>query len=283
VTELFVRLQNIVPQHALSRLVGRLAASRSRFIARPFIQVFSRIYGVSLAEARRKSLDEYASFNDFFTRELVESARPLPLEPDALVSPADGYVSQAGRIERDALIQAKGIRYETSALLDDSAAARAFDDGWFSTIYLAPPNYHRVHVPFDGRLVRAIALPGALFSVNARTEAGVPGLFHRNERLVCLFETSFGPMAVVMVGAMIVASIETSWSHCTSPYMRRQEERPDRVFGRGAELGRFCLGSTVIVLTPRGAVTPIAGVQTGRPVRMGETIARIRREGPETR
>jgi phosphatidylserine decarboxylase len=283
VTSVFVRLQRLVPQHRLSRLIGRLAASRSRFVARPFIRVFSRIYGVSLDEARRKSFDDYHSFNDFFMRELAESARPLPLEPDALVSPADGTVSQAGRIDSGALLQAKGIRYEAAALLDDAAAAREFEGGWFSTVYLAPSNYHRVHVPYDARLVRAIALPGSLFSVNSATELGVPGLFHRNERLVCLFDTAFGPLAVVMVGAMIVASIEADWSRFTSPYSSRQEERLDLPFQRGAELGRFCLGSTVIVLTPKGAVVPVAGIQAGRPVRMGETIARVRRETPETR
>lgn len=279
----FVRLQNLVPQHLLSRAIGRLASSRAPLVARPFIRVFSRIYGVSLADARRKSLDDYSSFNDFFTRELAESARPMPSEANAFVSPADGRVSQAGRIDRGALIQAKGLRYDTTALIDDAGFARAFDGGWFSTIYLAPSNYHRVHVPCDARLVRAIALPGALFSVNASTEAGVPGLFHRNERLVCLFDTAFGPLAVVMVGAMIVASIETDWSHLTSPYKARAEERHDRMFVRGSELGRFCLGSTVIVLTPPGAVTPVAGVQAGRPVRMGETIAWIRLALQETR
>jgi len=280
---LFVRLQNLVPQHLLSRLIGRLAASRSKLVARPFIKVFSRVYGVSLDDARRKSFDDYASFNDFFTRELAESARPLPLESDAFVSPADGIVSQAGRIDSGVLVQAKGVRYEVAALLDDAAAARDFEGGWFATVYLAPSNYHRVHVPFDARLTRAIALPGALFSVNAATEAGIPGLFHRNERLVCLFDTAFGPMAVVMVGAMIVASIETDWSRFTSPYPSRQEERHDRLFPRGAELGRFCLGSTAIVLTPKNAVVPSAGIQSGRPLRMGETIARIRPAPPETR
>ena len=264
----FVRLQKILPQHGLSRLAGRLAGSRR---ARgPLIRAFARAYGVDMAEAERQGLAEYGSFNDFFTRALKPGARPIDPSPGAIVSPADGAVSQAGVIERGELIQAKGIRYSFQALAG-ACASPAFEGGAFATIYLSPSDYHRVHLPLAGRLVRTVAIPGKLFSVNAKTEAGVEGLFAVNERLVMEFETERGRMLVVMVGAMIVASIETVWDGGPrSPYRETVVTEHDQSFEKGAEVGRFLLGSSVVLAFEPGHAD--LNLAAGDVVRMGEAI-----------
>ena len=268
----FAALQRVLPQHALSRLSGVLANSE---LLSPFlIRLFDAIYSVDLAEAERRTFDQYHSFNDFFTRALVPSARPLAPEP-ALLSPADGTVSQLGAIESGQLLQAKGIRYGLASLLCDPLAERTFDGGWFATIYLAPSDYHRVHAPLGGTLVQSIAVPGQLFSVNATTEASVERLFCRNERLVMRFESTRGPYALVMVGAMLVASIETVFDSPQSPYRELQQSKHERAFARGAEVGRFLLGSTTIVVVPRDMVTPSAKVAIGSRVRIGEALAAL--------
>lgn len=269
----FSRLQKLLPQHGLSRLVGRFTSARHPWIRRPLISTISRAYNISLSDAARKHPDDYLSFDDFFTRELAEGARPLPSNPNAIVSPADGTLSQCGDIQDRCLLQAKGIQYRLGSLLEDEDLARRFDGGWFSTIYLAPADYHRVHVPYDGRLIQSTAIPGALFSVNGRTEAGIIGLFCRNERLVCLFETEFGPMVVVLVGALIVASIDTLWHGPISPYQRIETHQPDLPFERGAELARFRMGSTAIVILPAGVAEARPEIIPGHRVRMGETLA----------
>ena len=268
----FAALQRVLPQHALSRLSGALA--NSELLSRPLIRAFSAIYSVELGEAERRSLDDYDTFNDFFTRALTASARPLAPEP-ALLAPADGTVSQLGPIASGQLLQAKGIRYELASLLCDPLAARTFDGGWFATIYLAPPDYHRVHAPLNGTLIESVAVPGQLFSVNAATEAVVEHLFCRNERLVMRFETAHGPYALVMVGAMLVASIETVFDAPPSPYREQSSSKHHRMFARGEEVGRFLLGSTAIVVAPRGMVTPLARLAVGSRVRMGEALATV--------
>jgi phosphatidylserine decarboxylase len=269
----FVQLQRLMPQHALSRLVGRFADST--LLARPLIRAFSAAYRVNLADAQRTSINDYTTFNDFFTRALAPGTRPLPENPRALASPVDGTVSQLGKIEDGRLLQAKGVRYLLASLLLDSRAARIFNGGWFATIYLAPSDYHRVHAPFDGTLVRSVAVPGELFSVNARTEAGVERLFCRNERLVMHFRTAAGPMVLVMVGALIVASIETVFDAPTSPYRREEVAAHDLKFARGDEIGRFLLGSTAIVIVPRDVFTPSKRLAIGTTVRMGEALGTI--------
>lgn len=265
----FVRLQKILPQHLISRVLGRLAASEGP-LRGPLVRLFARVYGVDLAEAERTDLADYRSFNDFFTRALAPGARPIAPAADAVASPADGVVSQAGRIERGELIQAKGIRY-SFARLADVCAGPAFEGGAFATVYLSPKDYHRVHLPLAGRLVRTVAIPGKLFSVNATTEAGVPGLFAVNERLVCEFETAHGPMLVVLVGAMVVASIETVWDGPRSPYRQRVVTAHDRAFEKGDEIGRFLLGSSVVLAFERDRVR-LDGLAAGRALRMGEAI-----------
>jgi len=268
----FGALQRVLPQHALSRLSGVLASSE--LLSRPLIRLFNAIYSVDLADAQRRSFDEYATFNDFFTRALAASARPLAPEP-ALLAPADGTLSQLGAIEAGRLLQAKGIRYELASLLCDPLAARTFDGGWFATIYLAPSDYHRVHAPLSGTLVQTVAVPGQLFSVNAATASSIERLFCRNERLVMRFETPHGPYALVMVGALLVASIEAAFDAPRSPYREQCTATHERAFARGDEVGRFLLGSTVIVVVPRGMVTPSATRAVGSRVRMGDALAAV--------
>jgi phosphatidylserine decarboxylase len=277
VNELFAVLQRLLPQHALSRLGGRLAVSRQPWIRKTFVHGFARYYQVDMTEAERSELDDYSSFNEFFTRRLRADARPLDPDPRALLSPADGTISQAGVLDDDLLLQAKGTRYRLDALTGGShCRADDFRGGSFATIYLAPRDYHRVHVPASGTLTATSAIPGALFSVNARTEAAVTDLFCRNERLVCRLETAHGPMLVVLVGALIVASIETVWGGPPSPYRQLRHDAWRQPVARGAELGRFLLGSTVIVCCARGRVDWISGLVPGARVRMGQRLGTFR-------
>lgn len=275
----FIALQQMLPQHALSRFGGRLAASTNPRLSQALIRNFSRVYDINLAEAERESLEDYESFNDFFTRALKADARPLPADPLAAVSPADGEVSQAGTIRRGRMLQAKGHTYALESLLGE--AAPEFEGGSFATIYLAPSDYHRVHAPVRGRLLKTRAIPGALYSVNGHTEAAIEALFARNERLVCEFATTHGRVMVVLVGAMIVASIDTVWDGPSSPYRREevtrfdQPEQTPQFYARGAEIGRFLLGSTVVVCFERGRSRLDPRLQPGRKVRMGEAIGRL--------
>lgn len=268
---LFASLQKLVPQHGLSRLAGHIAASETPWLKRLFIEQFARIYKVSMSEAERESFDDYSCFNDFFTRTLAADARPMPTQANALVCPADGTVSQLGAIDDDLLVQAKGHSYTLTNLA--GSLAEGFTDGTFCTIYLAPSDYHRVHLPFAGTLTATLAVPGALFSVNDSTEQAIPGLFARNERLVCRFMTEFGPMLVVLVGAMIVASIETDWSGPASPYLREELTDYHLVYQRGDEIGRFLLGSTAICCFPRDTVALDTTLARGSKVRMGQSLA----------
>lgn len=271
--ELFAFLQRLLPQHAVSRLAGRLADSRVRWIRRPFVHGFARFYRVDMSEAERPELDDYVSFNDFFTRALRAGARPLDADPLALVSPVDGVVSQAGPLDAGRLLQSKGVAYRLEDLIEGDGAA--FHGGSFVTLYLAPSDYHRVHAPASGRLTATTAIPGRLFSVNARTEAAVTDLFCRNERLACEFDTDHGRMLVVLVGALIVASIDTAWGGPASPYRQLRRDTWQRSFARGDELGRFLLGSTVIVCCEPGRVQWEPQVRAGARVRMGERLGRF--------
>jgi phosphatidylserine decarboxylase len=275
VSDYFAILQRALPHHPLSRWLGHAARARTPWLRRALIQSFIRHYGVDLSEAERTDPDDYASFNDFFTRALAPGARPLDPDPAALLSPADGTISQAGRIDGDHLLQAKGTRYRLASLVGEEAPV--FHGGSFVTVYLAPQDYHRVHLPTAGTLQRTTAIPGALFSVNARTEASISDLFCRNERLVCWFDTAYGRMLVVLVGALIVASIGTVWDGPASPYTRIQHDEWHRPFERGAEMGHFKVGSTVIVCCEPGRLSLDEHVRRGTRIRMGETLGRLRR------
>ncbi len=266
-------LQRLLPQHGISRLAGRLARSQTPWVRRTFIQTFSRVYGVDLSEALRSSPDDYESFNDFFTRELRADTRPQPSDPLSVVCPADGFISQAGRLTHDKLMQAKGTNYSLRSLTGMDLPQ--FHEGTFVTVYLAPNDYHRVHLPVTAQLVRTTAIPGELFSVNARTEATISDLFCRNERLVCHFESSHGDMLVILVGALIVASIETVWPGPQSPFESRTETNYGLRLERGSEIGRFLLGSTVIVCFEPDRVELDGTLGTGSKVRMGQSIAQL--------
>ena len=270
----FITMQKLLPQHGLSRLVGHLAKSHLPWVRKPFIEGFARAYKVNMSEAARTSLSEYSCFNDFFTRELKPGGRPLASDEQLAISPADGVISQAGRIEQGRLMQAKGNAYALAALAGEPCDR--FNGGTFATVYLAPRDYHRVHVPLAGRLVKVRTIPGALFSVNATTEAEIPSLFARNERLVCHFETDHGEMLVVLVGALIVASIETVWGSPISPYRSISETawQPQQrlSFQRGDEIGRFLLGSTVVVCLENQSASLAEGVTSGQSIRMGERL-----------
>jgi phosphatidylserine decarboxylase len=271
---LFVTLQKLLPQHLLSRTAGAFASTEHSWISGPFIRTFARAYDVDMEEAERTELADYRSFNDFFTRALKPEARPIDDGENTLVCPADGAVSQAGTITNGELLQAKGIRYSFEALAD-SCAAETYEGGSFLTVYLSPKDYHRVHVPSAGTLKRSVAIPGSLFSVNSATEAEVHGLFARNERLVMEFETPHGKMLVIMVGALIVASIETVWDGPPSPYHEKAEHSHDIILDKGAEMGRFLLGSTVILAFEKDRVHLDPALAPGVPVRMGQRIGEI--------
>jgi phosphatidylserine decarboxylase len=278
----FILLQHVLPQHALSRVAHRLTRSRTPWLKDALISAFMRGYRPPMDEARISEPLAYGSFNDFFTRALRPGARPLPDDPTAVVSPADGVFSAIGQIEGTALLQAKGRRFSLLQLLAARADwAATLAGGSYATIYLAPFNYHRVHMPADGRLAAAWHVPGRLFSVNNATCAAVDALFARNERVVLAFEGRT-PFVVVLVGALFVGSMTTVWHGDVTPRSARAPAtlEPQEATAaslaqpRGAELGRFNMGSTVIVLWPRGAVQWAAGLEPGSPVRMGQAIGR---------
>ena len=250
---LFTTLQQFVPQQQLSELAGRLAASRHPLVKRAFIRSFAKAYNITLEEYERDSLNAYESFNDFFTRELKDDARAIDSTAGGIVSPADGIISQLGQIKDHKVLQAKGRDYDIGQLLANSADGDYFADGSFATVYLAPSNYHRVHMPFSGTLTATGYVPGTLFSVNTVTAANIPDLFARNERLVCMFDTQYGKAAVVLVGAMIVAGIESVATGKITRTDTMQEQQHNMELAKGDELGRFYLGSTAIVVLPKAA------------------------------
>ncbi|WP_410471577.1 archaetidylserine decarboxylase [Faucicola mancuniensis] len=270
---LFTTLQNIVPQQALSEFAGKLASSENPIVKRFFIHGFSTVYGIKLDEYQRDNWNDYKSFNDFFTRELKDGVRQISDKESGIICPADGKVSQIGQIKQNQILQAKGKSYEVGQLLADHELGKTMLDGSFATIYLAPTNYHRVHMPFDGTLVETIYVPGKLFSVNNETAENVPDLFARNERCVCVFDTVFGKACVVLVGAMIVAGIETV---ATGKLQRSdviQRQTHNMPLKKGDELGRFYLGSTAIVVLPKEAGTTWqGGLENGTVVKMGQLL-----------
>lgn len=255
-TNFFIGLQAILPQHHLSRLIGWLAnLENPLWLKNLLITAFMQVYGISLQDAEFSRAQDYRSFNHFFTRGLAPSARPQA--QSRYLQPADGELSQRGNIEDGQIIQAKGRWYSTSELLaGNEAEAQPFNSGSFATVYLSPSDYHRVHMPISGTLRKTRYVPGELFAVNNATTAGVDKLFARNERLVCWFDTADGPVVLVFVGAIIVAGIETVWGGIESPNpgtVREREFSPNEAptFAAGDEIGRFFLGSTVVILTPR--------------------------------
>lgn len=275
---LFVAVQHLLPQHLLSALMYRVARWRWRPFKDALIGWFVGHFRVDMSLAAEPDPKAYPSFNAFFTRALRPDARPLAAESAALLCPADGALSQMGEVRDGALFQAKGHSYTALDLLGgDARAAASFAGGTFATIYLSPRDYHRVHMPLEGVLTTMTHIPGRLFSVNAATARAVPGLFARNERVVCLFETTVGPVAVILIGAIFVGSIETVWAGQVTPLPRggyRPAVGPVHL-GLGEEMGRFNMGSTVILLLPPGAVDLDPGLKPGDPLRMGQALGRL--------
>lgn len=277
--KLFAALQHALPKHLLSRFIYSVMRCESPAIRRPIIANFLRAYDVNMAEATQPDPYAYRSFNDFFTRALRPDARPIAAAADAIVSPVDGTLSQCGRIHAQSLMQAKGRQYSLTELLaNDAAAIDAYRDGSFACVYLAPYDYHRIHMPFAGRLRSTVYVPGDLFSVNAATVRAVPRVFARNERVICDFDTEAGRMAVILVGALFVGSMETV--HCgeiNPPPRRRKmpqsiEKGAGREFAKGEELGRFNMGSTVVLLSQRDRVRWKNTLMPELKVKLGEAI-----------
>jgi len=268
--------QYLLPKQALTVLAGKLAGARAGGLTTGVIRWFVERYRVNMEEAANPDIASYASFNEFFTRPLRDGARPLA--PADFICPVDGAISQFGPIERDQIFQAKGHHYSTTALVGgDRQLAAQFTDGSFATLYLSPRDYHRIHMPCAGRLQRMIHVPGALFSVNPTTARGVPGLFARNERVVCVFDSAQGPFVLTLVGATIVGSMATVWHGVVNP--PRPGKIREWVYGdrnitlaQGEEMGRFLLGSTVVMLFPKGVLRFNPDWAPARAIRLGEAM-----------
>jgi len=278
----FALLQELLPQQWLSRTMHGLARSTRPAVRGAIIRAVLRAYPmIDMREAAEPDPFAYPSFNAFFTRALRPGARPLAGDEGDLVSPVDGTLSQSGTVEAGRLLQAKGMHYTAGALLADEAAARRYEGGAYACIYLAPYNYHRIHMPLAGRLGATRYVPGRLYSVNAATARTVAGLYARNERVVCEFDTALGPLAMVLVGALFVGSIETVYAgEVNPPGTRGGAARPveagtGRSFARGEELARFNMGSTVVVLLGNPAARFAAGLGAGSVLRLGQALARI--------
>ncbi len=275
---LFLRIQRLLPKRALTEAIGWLAAREAGALTHFAIRRFIARYGVDMAEAAAPEPSAYRSFNAFFTRPLRDGVRPLAHAP--WICPVDGAVSQCAPIRNGSLVQAKDHAYTVAELLGgDQVLAQTFTDGAFATLYLSPRDYHRIHMPADGRLRSMRHIPGALYSVNPVTARGIPGLFARNERVVCEFEGAHAmPFVMVLVGATIVGSMATVWHGVVNPprpgAIRRWDYTDAQVnLGQGDEMGRFLLGSTVIMLVPQAAALPWPAWESGRPIRMGEAFA----------
>ena len=273
--------QYLTPNHAINAFSGWVAGRERGWITTEIIRWFVRKYSVNMDEALNSDIASYASFNDFFTRALKPGARPLAKAD--LICPVDGAISQFGPISGDQIFQAKGHRYSTTALVGGNAAlADQFRDGSFATLYLSPKDYHRIHMPCDGRLTQMIYVPGDLFSVNPTTACGVPGLFARNERVVCVFESTNGPerrnFVLVLVGATIVGSMATVWHGVVNPPrlpdVRTWNYADEKVeLKQGEEMGRFLLGSTVVMLFPKAGLAFNPAWQPAQAIRLGEAMA----------
>ena len=274
---LFVFSQYLLPKQAITVLAGKVANARAGKLTTRIIRWFIGRYGVNMQEAANPDITSYATFNDFFTRALREGVRPLAHAE--FICPVDGAISQFGDIASDQIFQAKGHYYSTTALLaGDEALANQFNDGVFATVYLSPKDYHRIHMPCDGRLKRMVYVPGALFSVNPATAAGVPGLFARNERVVCEFESGFGSWVMVLVGATIVGSMATTWHGVVNPPRSSvisswQYDDQEIVLHKGEEMGRFLLGSTVVMLFPKATMAFDGSWQPAKAVKLGDAMS----------
>jgi phosphatidylserine decarboxylase len=278
-TFFFILCQYIIPQTLLSRFAGVIANCENNWFKNSLISWFIKKYDVDMSIAAASDYKSYSSFNDFFTRALAEGQRPIDSENNVIVCPADGCVSQIGNIQNGRIFQAKGQEFSLLELIGgDNELAEKFESGSFATIYLSPKDYHRVHIPFSGKLESMTHIPGKLFSVNETTANHVPRLFARNERVVCIFETEIGPMAVILVGAMIVASIETTWAGLVTPIKNQirhwqYNKDEDKQFNKGDELGRFKLGSTAIILFAENAIQWEDQLHAQSPVTIGSRIA----------
>ena len=270
--QLFIQAQRVVPQHQLSRVVGKLAASENPIVKNTVIQAFKAQYGIDMSIAEQSNALKYKSFNEFFTRSLKDGVRAIDDSPNSIVSPADGAISQLGKIEDGDIFQAKGQSFSVEKLIADPQLAEPFKNGQFATVYLSPKDYHRVHMPFAGTLTETLYVPGELFSVNQTTAENIPGLFARNERMVCLFDTELGRMAVVLVGAMIVAGIETVATGKVKPTGRLELNQHNLFLEKGAELGRFYLGSTAVILFEQDKMQWDAMFKANSVVVMGEAL-----------
>jgi phosphatidylserine decarboxylase len=270
--------QYALPHHALSGLMSKLTHCQNKAWKNLFIKSIVQMYGVNMQEAKFQDLDHYPSFNDFFTRELKDGARQITSAADAIACPADGEVSQAGPISNGRIFQAKGHEYSALELLGgDAQRARAFENGSFATIYLSPKDYHRLHMPLTGSLKEMVHIPGRLFSVNNTTVGAVPNLFARNERVACIFDTEAGPMALILVGAIFVSSVETVWHGVVTPpsisaprTWRYADNAP--TLEKGVEMGRFNMGSTIIVLFGKEKTAWNDDFISGKAVQLGEAI-----------
>jgi len=269
--------QYLMPKRALTTLAGTFASAQLGGLTTLAIRRFVARYRVNMAEAANPDIASYASFNDFFTRALAPGMRPLAAAD--LICPVDGTISQFGSVEKDQIFQAKGHHYSTTALVGgDTELAARFEHGHFATLYLSPRDYHRIHMPCAGRLTRMVHVPGDLFSVNPTTARGVPGLFARNERVVCVFESDHGPFVLVLVGATIVGSMATAWHGQVNPprtgTLRQWDYAPGQVeLQQGEEMGRFLLGSTVVMLFPQGPLQFNSDWAAARPIQLGEAMA----------
>jgi phosphatidylserine decarboxylase len=280
---LFATLQYALPKRLLARMMHTFMRSEIGWLKRAQIATFRRRYAVDLDEAVEPDATAYPTFNAFFTRALKPGVRPVAAAPDAIASPVDGTVSQAGRLDDDRILQAKGRTYSLLELVGEQGAlARSLAAGSFACLYLAPCNYHRIHMPLDGRLASVLYVPGEFFSVNGATARAVPDLFARNERLVCEFATAAGRVVIVMIGALFVGSIETTWCGEVNPPPRRRGA-PAQIraglgttFRKGEEIGRFNMGSTVVLLAERGRLEWRDVLQPGAQVRVGQAVGTLR-------
>ena len=279
ITEIsFIILQIILPKHLLSRLIAKLGDSKISWLKNMLINLAIDVFNINIDEAISTDPNDYLTFNDFFMRKLKEGARPINHDKQTIISPSDGLISQCGKIEYDTLIQAKGKYFSLTALIaGNQELAEKYIDGEFATIYLSPRDYHRVHMPCDGQLTESIYVPGELFSVNQSTAKHIDNLFARNERLVCIFDNKHGPVASIMVGAMLVAGIETVWSGQVVPPLHAMSEfsssKNSKIkLAKGDEMGRFKFVSTVILLFPKNSMKWNESIAAGSSVKMGQAI-----------
>nr|WP_229261923.1 archaetidylserine decarboxylase [Duganella guangzhouensis] len=272
--------QYLLPKGALTNLAGRIAGARAGNKTTWLIRWFVGRYNVNMAEALDPNIENYKTFNEFFTRALRPDARPLA--PAEYVCPVDGRISQFGAIEDDQIFQAKGHQFSTTALVGgDAQLAAQFQHGSFANLYLSPRDYHRIHMPIDGKLTRMIYVPGELFSVNPTTARGIPGLFARNERVVCVFDTAHGPFVMTLVGATIVGSMATVWHGLVNPPRLPQVTEwtyhdQNIVLKKGDELGRFLLGSTVVMLFQKDVLKFNPAWQPGAAIQLGEEMGQLK-------